>query len=606
MKLVLSKRLFATLTTVLFLFSLNIIPALAVVDGSLDESFGAGGIVTTNIANDFANEVVTQSDGKIVVVGYTLTGSDSDFAVVRYNTNGSLDTSFGTGGKVTTDIGSADDDAYSIALQTDGKIVVVGYTDNGSNTDFAVVRYNTNGSLDTSFDSDGKLTTDIGTGTDDYAYSIALQTDGKIVVVGFTYNVSNSDFAVVRYNTNGSLDTSFGTGGKVTTSVGSSDDDANGVVIQSDGKIVVAGNTYVGTFTDFAVVRYNTSGSLDESFGAGGIVTTSIGSRNDFANEVVTQSDGKIVVAGSSSNGLDDDFAVVRYNTNGSLDTSFGTDGKVTTNITDDYAVSLVLQSDGKIVVAGTVYIGSNLDFAVVRYNTNGSLDTSFGTGGKVTTNIGSGRDEAFSVVLQSDGKIVVAGNTYVGTFTDFAVVRYTVVRSNTNGSLSWVGSKSISCPAPNPWVNEELGFATNAKPVLVSAENTVGKTITQGSYDSLKSSGVVFDTVSKKVSTATETLPIYGCKDKLLSGKVNQPIQFIAGGYTLQSDAHGYINTADLKWHDTNSVTLYTNTAAFMHTIKFTKTGKYVVVLTEQPDTSRGLIPTYGVRSIRFVININ
>ena len=171
---------------------------------------------------------------------------------------------------------------------------------------------------------------------------------------------------------------------------------------------------------------------------------------------------------------------------------------------------------------------------------------------------------------------------------------------------LQWVGAQSITCPTPNPWVHEELGFASNVNPVLVSAENTVGKTITQGSYDSLKSAGVLFDTVSKNVSTATETLPIYGCKDKLLRGKVNQPIQFIAGGYTLQSDAHGYINTADLKWHDTNGVTLYTNTAAFMHTVKFTKTGKYVVVLTEQPDTSRGLIPTYGVRSIRFVININ
>ena len=172
--------------------------------------------------------------------------------------------------------------------------------------------------------------------------------------------------------------------------------------------------------------------------------------------------------------------------------------------------------------------------------------------------------------------------------------------------SGTWVGAQSLTCPAPNPWVKEQLGFASSVKPVLVSAENTIGKTITQGSYDSLKSSGVVFDTVSKKVSTATETLPLYGCKDKLLSGKVNQPIQFIAGGYTLQSDAHGYINTADLKWHDTNGVTLYTNTAAFMHTVKFTKTGKYVVVLTEQPDTGRGLIPTYGVRSVRFVININ
>jgi hypothetical protein len=236
----------------------------------------------------------------------------------------------------------------------------------------------------------------------------------------------------------------------------------------------------------------------------------------------------------------------------------------------------------------------------------DGDLDTSFSSDGKVTTAIGSSADRAYSVVLQSDGKIVAAGYSYNGSNNnDFAVVRYSNAISISNAA-TWVGAQSISCPAPNPWVNEKLGFASNAKPVLVSAENTIGKTITQSSYDALQSSGVVFDTESKKVSTATETLPIYGCKDKLLSGKINQPIQFIAGGYTLQSDAHGYINTADLKWHDTNSVTLYTNTAAFMHTIKFTKTGKYVVVLTEQPDTSRGLIPTYGVRSVRFVININ
>ena len=211
--------------------------------------------------------------------------------------------------------------------------------------------------------------------------------------------------------------------------------------------------------------------------------------------------------------------------------------------------------------------------------------------------------------MLQSDGKIVVAGISNNGVNRDFAVARYSITVSGADSSsneLIWVGAQSTSCPAPNPWVKEKLGFATNAKPVLSSAENSVGKTITQSSYDALKTSGVAFDAVSKKVSTATETLPIYGCKDKLLSGKINQPIQFIAGGYTLQSDAHGYINSADQKWHDINAVTLYTNTAAFMHTVKFTKAGKYVVVLTEQPDTSAGLIPTYGVRSIRFVINVN
>jgi uncharacterized repeat protein (TIGR02543 family) len=170
----------------------------------------------------------------------------------------------------------------------------------------------------------------------------------------------------------------------------------------------------------------------------------------------------------------------------------------------------------------------------------------------------------------------------------------------------TWVGKQSITCPSLNPWENEQLGFAENVAPVISSAENLVGKYITQKSLNELGNSGVIFDAFPKKVSTATETLPVFGCKDKLLNGAINQPIQFIAGGYTLQSNAHGYINTSDLKWHDTNGVTLYTNTAAFMHTIKFTNPGKYVVVLTEQPDASRGLIPTYGVRSVRFVININ
>ena len=255
-------------------------------------------------------------------------------------------------------------------------------------------------------------------------------------------------------------------------------------------------------------------------------------------------------------------------------------------------------------MTAGYTYNGTDSDFVVVRYNTDGSLDTNFGVGGVATREYFGFSDRAYDIVLQSDDKIVVAGEIS-SDFSEFLVVRYLNTISSSNAQI-WVGAQSISCPAPNPWIKEQLGFASSVQPVLVSAENTIGKSITQGSYDSLKSSGVVFDTVSKKVSTATETLPIYGCKDKLLSGKLNQPIQFIAGGYTLQSDAHGYINTADLKWHDTNGVTLYTNTAAFMHTVKFTKTGKYVVVLTEQPDTSRGLIPTYGVRSIRFVININ
>jgi uncharacterized delta-60 repeat protein len=542
-------------------------------------------------------------DLKKIILATILTLSLSNLQIPAWAAVGDLDTSFDNDGIQTTSIGSVQDIAYSVVMQSDGKIVAAGYSDNGSNVDFAVVRYNTDGSLDTTFGTAGKVRTAIGSGSD-VANSVVMQSDGKIVAAGYSYNGSNVDFAVVRYNTDGSLDTSFDLDGIVTTAVGSSNDTGRSVVVQSDGKIIVVGSSENLTGIEFAVVRYNTNGSLDTSFDTDGKATTAVGSSQDQARSVVLQSDGKIVAAGFSANGSNFDFAVVRYNTNGSLDTSFDTDGKVTTDVglALDISNSVVMQSDGKIVAAGYSRNGSNDDFAVVRYDSNGSLDTTFSGDGIVTTAVGAGNDRGYSVAMQSDGKIVAAGYSYSGTKYDFAVVRYSISVS----SLSWVGAQSISCPAPNPWVREKLGFATNAKPVLVSAENTIGKTITQGAYDALKTSGVLFDTVSTKVSTATETLPIYGCKDKLLSGKLNQPIQFIAGGYTLQSDAHGYINTADLKWHDTNSVTLYTNTAAFMHTIKFTKTGKYVVVLTEQPDTSRGLIPTYGVRSIRFVININ
>ena len=170
---------------------------------------------------------------------------------------------------------------------------------------------------------------------------------------------------------------------------------------------------------------------------------------------------------------------------------------------------------------------------------------------------------------------------------------------------LTWVGAQSITCPEANPWTKEKLSFAKNVLPINKSSENLTGKFISQNSLSQLGNSGVIFDTKSTKVFTATETLPVFGCKDKLLTAKVDQPIQFVAGGFTLQSDAHGYVKTADGNWHDANGVNLVTNTTSYFHTIKFTKSGKYIVVLTEEPKTSLGLIPTYGIRSIRFVIDI-
>ena len=423
-----SSRISLLYTSFAVVFSLLIAvgahPVVAA-EGDLDTSFGAGGKTTTAIlsGNDFASDVAIQSDGKIVVAGTTKNGTRNVFALVRYKADGTLDTSFDSNGKVFTDVGTGDAYGNSVAIQPDGKIVVAGYARNGSNGDIALVRYKTDGSLDTNFGSGGTVMTDIDGGSTDAAYSVAIQPNGKIVAAGSrSIGNNNMDFALVRYDTNGNLDTSFDSDGKVTTAISSGvgDDYVYSVVIQSDGKIVVAGQANF----DFALARYNTDGALDTSFDSDGKVITAIGSSLDAAYSVAIQSDGKIVAAGASVDSKED-FALVRYSANGSLDTDFGTGGKVTTDIgsDDDLANSVAIQADGKILAAGYSY-GNNTDFALARYNADGSLDTNFGADGKVTTAIG-GTDVGVSVAIQSDGNIVLAGYSDNGSNYDFAVARY-------------------------------------------------------------------------------------------------------------------------------------------------------------------------------------
>ncbi|MBI4339383.1 MAG: hypothetical protein HY680_05470 [Chloroflexi bacterium] len=409
--------------------------------GDLDTSFGASGKVTTDFGgHDVALSAAIKNDGKIVVVGY----SGHDFALAQYNADGSLDTSFGTGGKVTTDFGGADI-GRSVAVQRDGRIVVAGAGGPGHpfftfDSDFALARYNEDGSLDTSFGVGGKVMTHFG-GSNDGAHSVAIQSDGRILVVGETG--VGFDFALVRYNANGSLDTTFGTGGKVMTDFGFSNDSAHSVAI-SDGRLLVAGtsNRTVSLFRgdpSFALSRYNANGSLDTSFGTGGKVVTDFGGA-EAGIAVGVQRDGRIVVTGySDASNTSQDFALARYDANGSLDTSFGVGGKVTTDFGgNDVASSMAIQSDGKILLAGSRDVGGSVavqadgtflrssfevNFALAQYNADGNLDASFGVGGKITTDFG-GTDIGTSLALQSDGKIVVAG--YRGPFpSDFALTRY-------------------------------------------------------------------------------------------------------------------------------------------------------------------------------------
>jgi uncharacterized delta-60 repeat protein len=280
--------------------------------GSLDTTFGNGGKVITPIGSySGANSVAIDSSGKIIVAGESNSNGTWDFALVRYNVNGNLDTSFGTNGKVITPVGSSSDSGGAVVIDGSGKIVVAGYSFNSNvYADFALVRYNVNGSLDTSFGTGGKVTTDLN--SNDGAGSVAINNSGKIVVAGY----SGGGFAVVRYNVNGNLDTSFGTNGKIVTPLGVYAEVGN-AVIDSGGRIVVAGHSRNSNGNaDFAVVRYNSNGSLDTNFGASGKVITPVGSRDDYGRSVTIDSNGKIVVVGGATYDRhgSSNFAMVRYN----------------------------------------------------------------------------------------------------------------------------------------------------------------------------------------------------------------------------------------------------------------------------------------------------
>ncbi len=327
---------------------------------------------------------------------------------------GSLDPSFGVGGTAITSItGSSVDYPSDCAIQPDGKILVTGYYSISNARSIFLVRYNQNGTPDSTFGSNGIVKTSFGS-SQAAGNAVAVQPDGKILVAGQSTHSNIADYALVRYKMNGELDSTFGTAGKVVTDLGSTFETSNALAIQADGKIISAGSVY-GASVDFGVVRYNSNGSLDSAFGVGGIVVTSIADE-DQANAVRVQPDGKIVVAGFSSINAKGDFSVVRYNTDGTLDKNFGTGGKVTTNIQNsDLGYDLLIHSNGKILVAGTVgyvqVVGGPI--GLVQYNEDGSLDTGFGTGGKSIIATGNPHF-VWSLARQPDGKIFVGSESLI------------------------------------------------------------------------------------------------------------------------------------------------------------------------------------------------
>jgi uncharacterized delta-60 repeat protein len=338
--------------------------------------------------------------------------------------DGDLDPTFGTDGKVLTDFDHSTDIANAVAIQADGKLVVVGttYQDNDfSGEDFAVARYNPDGTLDKTFGVGGKVQTDFP-GLAAVASSVVVQPDGKIVVAGGAFPLFTflGDIKVARYNPDGSLDNSFGEGGIVTTSF-TAGSYAYAVALQPDGKIIAAGTDFVDfsfeddSNTDFGLARYNPDGTPDTSFGGSGKVSTDFDGFNDDAFSILVQPDGKLVAVGSAKNPANFyDFAAARYLSDGTIDTTFGVAGKVRTDFNNhdfDRAMSAVLQSDGKIVAAGfTIFGGGFQNFAVARYSAGGVLDTSFGSGGMMQIDFGSCCQSANKVLLQPNGKVITVG----------------------------------------------------------------------------------------------------------------------------------------------------------------------------------------------------
>ena len=393
--------------------------------GDLDTTFSTDGKVTTDIGTtDAGRAVAIQADGKIVVAGFAQISGNYEFAVVRYGTDGTLDSSFSSDGIATVDVSSGQDFAYALAIQTDGMIVVGGATGvGGANTEFGLIRLTSSGILDTGFSADGKIEFGVGVG-DDVLTGLAIASDGDIVAVGYGSNGSNFDFAVARLTSAGVLDTAFDTDGKVLVAIGAGADYGHAVSIASDGDIVVAGVAHNGTDDDVAVVRLTSAGALDTAFDSDGKLTVAIGSGNDLGRAVAIATDGDILVAGTSHNGTNEDMAVVRLTSAGALDTAFDSDGKATVAVGsgDDEARGIALLADGGIVIAGESSNGSNDDVAVARLTAAGALDTAFSTDGKVTVAVGSGVDVGYAVAISSNSQVVVAG-TSAGSDDDVAVV---------------------------------------------------------------------------------------------------------------------------------------------------------------------------------------
>jgi uncharacterized delta-60 repeat protein len=434
-------------------------------DGFLDSTFGTSGIVTTSVggSDDRATDTVVQSDGKILVTGTDGTSPQKVF-VARYSTNGSLDSSFGSAGIAIPNIGTIPASSVALALQSDGRIIVVGtlLRSPADDDEMFAFRLTPTGVLDTTFGTAGVVKLDIGA-FHDRAADVVVQPDDKVLVVGsayksevtlgFTMEVSDN-VVLVRLNANGETDSSFGSTGIVNHDLGANRAEVAGAALQSDGKIIVTGAVREVNQPSkrFATWRFLSNGNPDSSFGVGGLAMMALGDLGGSGASTAVQPDGKIVVAGKYDTMMNSDFLVVRYAVNGDLDTGFGASGAtrpITTAVNG--ARDIALQPDGKIVVVGGIINDGSHDNVVVRLTASGDRDTSFGDSGAVLFGNAVDDDYLEAVALQTDGKIIAAGTSMDNIDSKLSV---TVARIGIGSTLSSLTlSTGTLTPAFSPFV---------------------------------------------------------------------------------------------------------------------------------------------------------
>lgn len=452
---------------------------------AFDTSFGNEGIVlhTISAPTNYTESVAVQSDGKILIAGSAGEESDLKMAISRFNEDGSLDFDFGDNGNLLFNVGTGKSFIMDVKVQPDGKIVLAGYTWEINSGDFIVIRLNEDGSFDDTFGENGIII--VEDGSNEVAATMELLDDGRILIAGY----SDDNFAMAMVNPDGSMDESFGNYGWVVTPFGTLWSYGRGIGIQEDGKIVLGGMVMnPGNYYEMGVVRYETDGSIDMSFGENGRLVFGIGTSNDFLERVRIQEDGKILLGGhtySGTNPLKYDMAAVRLNTDGSFDDSFGENGISTAKVVsqENYVSDMLIQDDGKIILAGNTR-ESNLyyDAAMVRFNTDGTLDSSFGEEGKILFDIDGNVDEGTALALQEDGKIILGGLTYE--INDDLMYMFLARFADETMNLVEVNSEEIRI-YPNP-VTDFVHFdlKDKSKEYTFEAYNTLGQKIQTGTIN--------------------------------------------------------------------------------------------------------------------------